>query len=159
ATGTHVSVGAEAMALPLLLLVGGIRLMREPADQARRGRGLVGWSCLLVATAGLLHLGKHEPTARADLERAGGWVGRGVGGGLAVGVTPSVAIALLVLLGLFGLLVVTATPVNKVPARLLAIWRYLVGAPTPSPVEGELLSPEEDEAPGRRSLNRGSARR
>jgi S-DNA-T family DNA segregation ATPase FtsK/SpoIIIE len=157
-TGTHLAVGAEAMALPLLLLVGGVRLMREPPDPARRGRGLVGWSSLLVATAGLLHLGKNAPTSKAEMDRAGGWIGRGVGSGLAFAVTPYVAIALLILLGAFGLLVITATPINRIPERLLALWRYLVGAPTPSPVEGELLDPDV-EVPARRALNRGSTRR
>jgi S-DNA-T family DNA segregation ATPase FtsK/SpoIIIE len=159
ATGTHLALGAEALALPVLLLVGGIRLMREPADEARRGRGLVGWTSLLIATAGLLHLGKNQPTTPAELDRAGGWVGRGVGSGLAVAVTSYVAVALLILLGVFGLLVVTATPVNRIPARLLALWRYLVGAPPQSPVEGELMYPDEGEAPARRALNRGSTRR
>jgi S-DNA-T family DNA segregation ATPase FtsK/SpoIIIE len=158
ATGAHLAVGAEAMALPLLLLVGGVRLMREPPDGARRGRGLVGWTCLLIATAGLLQLGKHQPTTRTDLDRAGGYVGRGVGSGIAVAVTTYVALALLILLGVFGLLVVTATPINKIPARLLALWRYLVGAPTPSPVEGEILD-ADGPMPARRSLNRGSTRR
>jgi S-DNA-T family DNA segregation ATPase FtsK/SpoIIIE len=158
ATGTHLAVGAEATALPLLLLVGGVRLMREPAEEGRRGRGLVGWSCLLIATAGLLHLGKNQPTTRAEMDRAGGWVGRAVGSGTAVAVTPYLALALLILFAVFGLLVVTATPVNKVPARLLSLWRYLVGAPTPSPVEGELLD-ADDPGPARRALNRASARR
>src|SRR5262245_32232379 len=158
ATGTHLAVGAEALALPLLLLVGGVRLMREPPEEGRRGRGLVGWTSLLIATAGLLHLGKNQPTTRADLDRAGGWVGRAVGSGTAFAVTPYLALALLILLGVFGLLVVTATPINRIPERLLALWRYLVGAPTPSPVEGELLLPE-DAATGRRALNRGPTRR
>lgn len=51
-------VGAIAMALPLLLLVGGLRLMRSPDEQTRAGRGLVGWSALLVGCAGVLHLAK-----------------------------------------------------------------------------------------------------
>ena len=114
--------------------------MREPADDGPRGRGLVGWSALLVASAGLLHLGKNQPTEAAVLDRAGGWLGRGVGCGLAAAVTPYVAITLLILLAIFGLLVVTATPINKIPARLLAFWRYLVGAPTRSTMEGEICS-------------------
>ncbi len=133
------SVGAIAMVLPLLLLLGGVRMMRDPPDDARRGRGLVGWTAIIVASAGLLHLGKREPTVLLLTDRAGGVVGRGVGSGLSVGVTSYVAVVLLVLLALFGVLVVTATPVSQVGARLGAFWRYLVGAP-PSPVEeGEIV--------------------
>ena len=67
------------------------------------------------------------------------------------------ALTLLILLAIFGLLVVTATPINKIPARLLAFWRYLVGAPTPSTMEGELLDGEDDR-PCRR-LGAGASRR
>jgi DNA segregation ATPase FtsK/SpoIIIE, S-DNA-T family len=156
ATYTRLSVGAIAMALPLLLFLGGVWLMREPADDGPRGRGLVGWSALLIASTGLLHLGKNQPTEAAVLDRAGGWLGRGVGGGLAAAVTPYVALTLLILLAIFGTLVVTATPINKIPARLLALWRYLVGAPTPSTMEGELLGDEDDRVP---ALRRGGSRR
>jgi hypothetical protein len=156
ATYARLSVGAIAMALPLLLLLGGIWLMREPADDGPRGRGLVGWSALLLASAGLLHLGKNQPIDPAAFDRAGGWLGRGVGGGLAVAVTPYIAVTLLILLAIFGTLVVTATPIKRIPARLLAIWRYLVGAPPPSTMEGELLEIEAERAPG---LRRGGSRR
>src|SRR5262245_45252911 len=54
ATTTRMLVGAISMALPLLLLFGAVRLLREPSDPAQRGRGLVGWTALLVASAGLL---------------------------------------------------------------------------------------------------------
>jgi len=157
ADNTRMLIGAIAMALPVLLLVGGIRMMREPADVVHPGRGLVGWSSLLIASAGLLHIGKREPTEMELTDRAGGLLGRGVGAGLSSAVTSYVAIALLILLSIFGLLVVTATPINRIPGRLLAIWRYLVGAPTSTVEEGEILELEEG-AP-RRALNRGGSRR
>jgi S-DNA-T family DNA segregation ATPase FtsK/SpoIIIE len=152
----RLGVGAIAMALPLLFLLGGVLLMREPADEAPRGRGLVGWTALGVAGAGLLHLGKNQPTEAALLDRAGGWLGRGVGGGLAAAVTPYVAVALLILLAIFGALVVTATPVNRIPARLVAMWRYLVGGPEPSTMEGEVLDVTPTNVP---ALRRGGSRR
>ncbi len=133
------AVGAIAMALPLLLLLGGVRLMRAPDEDANPGRGLVGWSALLVGSAGLLHLAKSGPTQAALMDRAGGWLGRGVGAGLAAAVTSYVAIPLLVLLALFGLLVVTATPINQIPSRLVGGWRYLIGAPSSTVEEGELI--------------------
>jgi S-DNA-T family DNA segregation ATPase FtsK/SpoIIIE len=134
------AVGAIAMALPLLLLLAGLRLMRAPDEEANPGRGLVGWGALLVGCAGLLHLAKSAPTRAELMDRAGGWLGRAVGNGLAAAVTGYVAIPLFVLLALFGLLVVTATPINKIPSRLASGWRYLVGAPGSSTVEeGELI--------------------
>ncbi len=159
ARNTHLAVGAVAMALPLLLLVAGIRLMREPADEVPRGRGLVGWSALIVASTGMLHLGKNAPTDVALMDRAGGWLGRGVGSGLAAAVTVYVAVALLALLATFGALVVTATPINKIPSRLLKFWRYLVGAPDSTVEEGEIYDPESPNLPALSPLNRGTSRR
>jgi S-DNA-T family DNA segregation ATPase FtsK/SpoIIIE len=158
ATYIRLGVGAISMALPLLFFLSGVLLMREPADEQPKGRGLVGWGSLILASAGLLHLGKNQPTEAPFLDRAGGWLGRGVGGGLAAAVTPYVAVVLLVLLAAFGALVVTATPINKIPTRMMRLWRYLIGA-TESTVEGEVV--EEDEvaalpAPRRRG---GSRRR
>jgi len=140
---TRLALGAIAMALPLMLLLGAIRLMRAPDEESERSRGLVGWPTLVVASAGLLHLAKNQPTGTALRDRAGGLLGGGVGSALAAAVTPYVAIALLVLLGLFGLLVITATPINQVPGRIGGLWRYLVGGPADAPVEeGEVIEAE-----------------
>jgi S-DNA-T family DNA segregation ATPase FtsK/SpoIIIE len=49
-------LGNLAVLLPLLLFFGAIRLMREPADPEHRGRSLVGWTAIIVATAALLHI-------------------------------------------------------------------------------------------------------
>jgi DNA segregation ATPase FtsK/SpoIIIE, S-DNA-T family len=157
ATYIRLGFGAISMALPLLFLLGGVLLMREPEEDQPKGRGLVGWGALILASAGLLHLGKNQPTEAAFLDRAGGWLGRGVGGGLAAAVTPYVAVALLILLAVFGGLVVTATPINKIPSRLLGLWRYLVGT-SESTVEGEILDePERPALPAPR--RRGTRRR
>jgi S-DNA-T family DNA segregation ATPase FtsK/SpoIIIE len=115
---TRMFFGALALALPFLLVVGAVRLMRAPADPAHRGRVVVGWSAIFVGVAGLLHLGYHQPAAPDVMDRAGGLLGSGSGGLLAAAVSGWVAVPLLALVSLFGLLVVTATPVNQVPHRL-----------------------------------------
>ena len=117
ADAARLFVGAIAVALPLLLLIGAVRLMREPGDPAHRGRGLVGWSALILATAGLLHIAQ-DPTDNAERDYAGGIIGAGIGEVLERAVSVWVAVPLLVLLLIFGLLVVTATPINKIPERL-----------------------------------------
>jgi S-DNA-T family DNA segregation ATPase FtsK/SpoIIIE len=153
---TRLIVGAIAMALPLMLLLGAIRMMREPDEEAGRGRGLVGWTTLVIASAGLLHLGKNQPTTTELRDRAGGLLGGAVGSSLSAAVTPYVAVALLVLLGLFGLLVITATPINKIPGRIGSLWRYLVGGPADSTVEeGEVIEAE----PAATALRRRPSRR
>ncbi|MEU8113079.1 DNA translocase FtsK 4TM domain-containing protein [Micromonospora sp. NPDC048947] len=121
-------LGAISVVVPVLLMIGAWRLMRQPADPEHRGRGLIGWGSLLVSTAALLQIGQ-DPVDPLERDFAGGLVGAGVGGLLERAVTAWVAVPLLVLLLLFGLLVVTATPINKIPERLGLLAGGLVGAP------------------------------
>ncbi|HYN97928.1 MAG TPA: DNA translocase FtsK [Pilimelia sp.] len=144
ATTTRLFLGAIAAALPLLLLVSAIRLMREPVDPEHRGRGTVGWGALILASASLLHLAQ-KPANATEMEFAGGLVGRGVGGTMERLVTGWVAVPLLVLLLLFGLLVVTATPINRIPDRLAALRDMVVGRPLTSPPDGAGDGDDEDD--------------
>ncbi|MDG9675066.1 DNA translocase FtsK [Micromonospora sp. DH14] len=121
-------LGAISVVVPVLLMIGAWRLMRQPADPEHRGRGLIGWGSLLVSTAALLQIGQ-DPVDTLERDFAGGLIGAGVGGLLERAVTAWVAVPLLVLLLLFGLLVVTATPINKIPERLGLLAGGLVGAP------------------------------
>ncbi|MFI6233090.1 DNA translocase FtsK [Micromonospora sp. NPDC050784] len=121
-------LGAISVVVPVLLMIGAWRLMRQPADPEHRGRGLIGWGSLLVSTAALLQIGQ-DPADPLQRDFAGGLVGAGVGGLLERAVTAWVAVPLLILLLLFGLLVVTATPINKIPERLGLLAGGLVGAP------------------------------
>ncbi|MGW4680497.1 DNA translocase FtsK [Micromonospora taraxaci] len=121
-------LGAISVVVPVLLMIGAWRLMRQPADPEHRGRGLIGWGSLLVSTAALLQIGQ-DPVDTVQRDYAGGLVGAGVGGLLERAVTAWVAVPLLVLLLLFGLLVVTATPINKIPERLGLLAGGLVASP------------------------------
>ncbi len=154
-------VGSLAVALPALLVVGAVRLMRPQLTEASPGRGVVGWTCLCVGTAGLLHLGTSRPTELTAMQHAGGVLGRLAGGLLAQAVSNWVAVPLLVLLALFGLLVVTATPINRIPARLVQLRDIALGRGAhvvyegdegdDAPVEAEY---DEEPAPRRRSTRR-----
>ncbi|MBC8991976.1 MULTISPECIES: FtsK/SpoIIIE family DNA translocase [Micromonospora] len=110
-------IGAISIILPVLFMVGAWRLMRSPADPEHRGRGLVGWGSMMLATASMLHIGQN-PVDEVQRDYAGGLIGAGVGDVLKSAVTAWVAMPLLLLLLVFGLLVVTATPINKIPERL-----------------------------------------
>jgi DNA segregation ATPase FtsK/SpoIIIE, S-DNA-T family len=139
--------GSISIALPLLLVAWAARLMREPGDPAHRGRAVVGWSALFLGGAGLLHLGFGAPITVEAMEKAGGLVGRGSGGLLASAVSGWVAVPLLVLLSLFGLLVVTATPVNRIPQRLAALRDLAIGrGGEDEPDPDELDEEADDEA-------------
>ncbi|WP_431934833.1 DNA translocase FtsK [Micromonospora sp. RP3T] len=109
--------GAISIVLPVLLMIGAWRLMRTPVDPEHRGRGLVGWGSMLLATAAMLHIGQN-PVDEVQRDYAGGLIGAGLGDLLKSAVTAWVAMPLLFLLLVFGLLVVTATPINRIPERL-----------------------------------------
>ncbi|GIJ26901.1 cell division protein FtsK [Micromonospora qiuiae] len=110
-------LGAISIVVPVLLGIGAWRLMRQPGDPEHRGRGPIGWGSMLVATAAMLHIGQ-QPADPGERDFAGGLIGAGVGSLLERAVTAWVAVPLLILLLVFGLLVVTATPINKIPERL-----------------------------------------
>ncbi|WP_213005402.1 DNA translocase FtsK [Paractinoplanes toevensis] len=149
--------GGLAVLLPLLLLYGSVRLMRKPADPEHRGRSVVGWSAIILATAALLHIAQH-PRDDLDMDRAGGLLGYGIGGLLESAVTGWVAVPLLVLLFVFGLLVITATPINRIPERLMLLVDVLTGrsterAPLP-PLDEDDLELDDEPAPARRPARR-----
>ncbi|GIE27234.1 cell division protein FtsK [Actinoplanes italicus] len=144
-------LGNLAVLLPLLLFFGAIRLMREPADPEHRGRSLVGWTAIIVATAALLHIsGPASDNPRVD--QAGGLLGFGVGGLLERAVTAWVAVPLLLLLFVFGFLVITATPIAKIPERVTQLADMVSGRSgrhlpaVPPPPDGEEDEPEDEEA-------------
>ncbi|HEV8174411.1 MAG TPA: DNA translocase FtsK 4TM domain-containing protein [Actinoplanes sp.] len=136
--------GGLSVLLPILLLYGAVRLMRRPADPEHRGRSLVGWSALIVSTASLLHIAQ-QPADDVEMTNSGGLIGYGVGALLERAVTAWVAVPLLVLLLLFGLLVITATPISKIPERLILLVRTLLGrSPARTPVPDPSSSSSED---------------
>jgi DNA segregation ATPase FtsK/SpoIIIE, S-DNA-T family len=155
ADSVRLFLGAISVALPVLLLIGAYRLMRQSPDPAHRGRGLVGWSALILSTAALLHI-VQEPIDTAQRDYAGGLVGAVLGGPLEQAVTRWVALPLLALLLVFGLLVVTSTPINKIPERL----GLLAGAVLPRrPLEPSEEDGDEEADDGQPARRRPARRR
>ncbi|MCG2801059.1 MAG: DNA translocase FtsK [Cellulomonas sp.] len=115
--------GVLGTVLPLVLAWFAVRLMRHPERTAANGRIGIGITAVAVAVAGLVHLGRDRPGTDdwPALRAAGGIVGWVAGTPLAAAFSAVVAGILLVLVGLFGLLVITATPVNQIVPRLRAL--------------------------------------
>ncbi|MCX4473818.1 DNA translocase SpoIIIE [Micromonospora sp. MW-13] len=147
-------LGAISVVVPVLLSIGAWRLMRTPADPEHRGRGLVGWGSMLVATAAMLHIGQN-PVDSVQRDYAGGLIGAGIGDLLESAVTAWVAVPLLLLLLVFGLLVVTATPINKIPERLGLLAGAVVGTP-PAADEAEAVEAVEKKPARRRPAKRAA---
>ncbi|HEY0485006.1 MAG TPA: DNA translocase FtsK 4TM domain-containing protein [Mycobacteriales bacterium] len=141
-------VGSAAMAVPLLLAYAGVRLLRRASEPAPRGRGVVGWTALSAGALGLMHLVAGSPTGMEARGHAGGAVGVATGGLLAQAVTGWVAVPVLVMVLVFGILVVTATPLNTIPAKLRSLGRRHAGEPAPDGLD--ILELPEGEEPVKR---------
>ena len=96
---------------------------------------------------------------------AGGIIGYLASSPLEAAVTAWVAVPLLSLLGLFAVLVITATPVHAVPSRLGHLYRLLTGHAGPRPGTGEDgpgpatgRAAEDGRGRGRRGQTRGGDR-
>ncbi|GAA3384393.1 FtsK/SpoIIIE family DNA translocase [Cryptosporangium minutisporangium] len=131
--------GSAAVALPVLFGAAAVRMMRTPADPEHRGRMVVGWSALTIGLLGLFHLGAGDASDPDTWTHAGGVIGRFAAGPLVAAVTAWVAIPILVLVVIFGVLVITATPIAAIPARLDQLWGLTQGRvqALPPDVEGE----------------------
>ncbi|THV31337.1 FtsK/SpoIIIE family DNA translocase [Glycomyces paridis] len=120
-------LGLATRALPVLLVLWGLRVMRQRPPEEAHGRALVGWGAIWLSSLGLLHLISGLPSDMGERMAAGGQVGWVVGGGLAAGVSAYVAFPLLLLLLFFGVLVATATPVAEIPVKLGRLWDLATG--------------------------------
>ena len=123
-------VGVLGILLPVVLVATAVRLMRHPERTQANARVSVGLVAITAAVCGLIHVGSGLPRpseAFSAVESAGGLLGWVAGTPLTILLSEWGAVPLLVLLAVFGLLVVTATPVVAVPRKLAAAGNWLVG--------------------------------
>ncbi|MGI8992712.1 MAG: DNA translocase FtsK [Nocardioidaceae bacterium] len=151
------TVGIAAYAVPLLLLAAAWRVMRRPELNGPAGRPIIGWTAISLGVLGLIHIqhGLPRPSgSQSQMRDAGGAIGY-IGSALVADLFRStlIAIPLLALLAVFGLLVVTATPVYQIPRRLAALRDRLTGRTPPESVADETATSEQPE-PLRRSRTR-----
>ncbi|MFK0203698.1 FtsK/SpoIIIE family DNA translocase [Streptomyces lavendulae] len=116
--------GRLDLLVPILLGVMAVRFIRHPEQSDANGRIGVGLSALVIGVLGLVHIacgapGRDEGTTA--MQNAGGLIGWGASKPLIFTMGAPLAVPMLVLLTVFGLLVVTATPVNAIPQRLRAL--------------------------------------
>jgi DNA segregation ATPase FtsK/SpoIIIE, S-DNA-T family len=116
--------GSLAWTVPLLLALLAWRFLRHPDRNAETGRITIGGSALVIGTLGLVHIAHGTPSpahGAGAVRAAGGLIGYVVSAPLVAGLTSWVAGPLLALLCGFGLLVVTGTPLHRVPNRLAGL--------------------------------------
>ncbi|HET7397931.1 MAG TPA: DNA translocase FtsK [Intrasporangium sp.] len=154
--------GRVAYAVPLVLLALGLRLLRAPQDDAATNRLVVGSIALTFSACGLAHIsdGIPNPPDGADgMRAAGGIIGFLASSPLAAAVSVYGAVVILVLLGVFGLLVVTATPVGLIPTRLRQLRDVVLHRSSgdgPGAGEGSTADAAADGGPPRRSRRKAA---
>lgn len=129
-------VGKVGWLVPVGLVVAGARLMRDPVNAAPVGRLAIGWAAFLMATLGIIQIanGNPQPTSgdSTELQWAGGAIGYVVASLLLdVLRSTAVVVVLLSLLVVFGILVITGTPLYQVPSRLVELRDRALGLTPP----------------------------
>ncbi|HZC71404.1 MAG TPA: DNA translocase FtsK 4TM domain-containing protein [Jatrophihabitans sp.] len=116
-------VGNGTLLVPLALFAAGAHMLRQVAEPQARGRIVVGSAALLVAVLGLFDIWANSPTTSDGREHAGGLIGTAIGRPLSAGLSAVLAVPVLTLVGAFGILVVTATPISVLAGYLRSLLR------------------------------------
>ncbi|MFD5080161.1 DNA translocase FtsK [Streptomyces sp. NPDC058371] len=120
--------GRLDLLVPILIGIVAARLIRHPEKPEANGRIVIGLSALVIGVLGQVHIACGAPARSAGMQAirdAGGLIGWGAATPLTYTMGDVLAVPLLVLLTVFGLLVVTATPVNAIPQRLRLLGQHL----------------------------------
>ena len=131
--GVHAVVGGTfglmAVALPAVLLIIAVRLFRHPEAHSTNNRLTIGFWLALLTGSGMSQLAHGQPSLDdpfSQLWAAGGFLGWFVATPLASVISVPGMWIVLVLMGILSLLIITGTPVTKIPARLRAVYRRLM---------------------------------
>ncbi len=160
-TAARFLFGGAGIVLPLIFGIGAYRLMRVQTEEHadHRGRGVVGWSAILVGVSGLINLNMRSSGPHADPRVEGGMLGRLSGSALAHAVSSWVAVPVLVMLSIFGVLVITATPINRIPHRFEQLKNLFMGRSEASGAETVAFDDEDDLPLPPMPLRRGGSSR
>jgi S-DNA-T family DNA segregation ATPase FtsK/SpoIIIE len=118
--------GRVGFIAPLVLIYFAFRLFRVPEDSKATGRIIIGTLALAVSSTGLSHLFNGSiGTGATAMREGGGWLGYGVTEPLVGLMTSVLAYPVLFIVFLFGLLVITATPVSEILTRITTSSKWL----------------------------------
>ena len=118
--------GRVGFIAPLVLIYFAIRLFRVPDEKAATGRIIVGTLTLLISANGLAHLlNGSVGTGATAIREGGGWIGYVVSTPLVALMTSMLTYPVLIVLFVFGILVVTATPASEVFSRISSVFIWL----------------------------------
>lgn len=110
--------GSAAALAPILLVALAVVLMRTEPHPEIRPRLVLGGLLVVLPALGIWHLAAGSPTDADGRAVAAGALGYAIGGPLGQGLTPWLALPILLLAMMFGVLLLTGTTVREVPSRL-----------------------------------------
>ena len=118
--------GRIGFVAPLVLIYFAFKLFRTPEDKKAIGRVIVGTFALLISSTGLAHLlNGSVGTGATAMRDGGGWLGFGVTTPLVAAMTSVLTYPVLIIIFIFGLLVITATPVSDLISRIRSMSSWL----------------------------------
>jgi S-DNA-T family DNA segregation ATPase FtsK/SpoIIIE len=108
-------VGLLANLVPVIFIFFAYRLFKSTDDSADIGRISIGTILIVISTTSLSHIFNGSTgTGATAMRDGGGWIGYAASTGLVALVTEVLAIPIFLIILLFGLLVITKTPLSKV---------------------------------------------
>ncbi|MDR2703504.1 MAG: DNA translocase FtsK [Cellulomonadaceae bacterium] len=120
--------GLVGYVVPFILAIIAVRIIAHPDKPGENSRISLGYTLLAIVVCALIAVYKQLPTVwdgAVSLQQAGGILGFAFANPLAAGLSAPVAVIIFSLLGLFSLMVITATPIKRIPERFSQIILYL----------------------------------
>jgi len=117
----HGAAGSAAWLTPLLAGLVSWRYLRHPEHNSQAGRQVIGWGALVIGVLGLVHIANGSPSpsdGASAMRHAGGLIGFLASVPLSKALTAYVTAPVLALVAGFGILVITGTPLHRVPERV-----------------------------------------
>jgi len=119
------AVGQLAFTVPIIFIYFSIKIFRTPDESGDIGRITIGTLLSIFGVTALLHIiNGSVGTGATAIREGGGWIGYGVSTPLIALVTEVLAIPILLIILLFGLLIITKTPLSRVLKQMKRIFKF-----------------------------------
>ena len=138
--------GLVGLALPLVLLLLGVHMLRSPRGHQGTNRVITGLGILAISACGLASVahGTPSPTFGQGVSGAGGMIGFLASSPLVAAVRTWGTVPILLLVGFFAVLVLTGTPVQQIGERLRHLQDRLLGEHSFDGDDGPVDAVEQD---------------
>ena len=117
--------GRLGVIVPLIFIYFAFRLFKSPEEGKSTARISIGIFLLTISSSGLIHIFNGSTgTGQTAIRNGGGWIGYAVATPLVSLLTTILTIPILFIIFFFSLLVITATPVSEVFAKIKSVFHW-----------------------------------